>query len=366
MQPPIASKVSNHAGLPNDRQEMASEAVRSPALSVIAPCYNETETLPELYRRVSKVCREEVGDDYEIVLINDGSSDGTWPSIVSLITGDPHVIGVNLSRNHGHQLALSAGLSVCRGRRVLIIDADLQDPPELLAEMMALMNDGADVVYGQRQSRSGETWLKRASAAAFYRILKRLVDIDIPLDTGDFRLMNRRALDILNAMPERQRFIRGMVSWIGLDQRPVRYRRERRFAGQTKYPLRRMLRLGVDAITGFSIRPLRIAVHFGLLFGLGGFALLVYVLYTWLIGRTVAGWTSVMTVVLLLGSVQLLVLGVFGEYLGRLYMESKHRPLFVIDSIVRNDARTEANTRSESDSGAASSFPPRASTHYRK
>jgi glycosyltransferase involved in cell wall biosynthesis len=312
------------------------------ALSVVAPCFNELGTLPELYRRVTKVCREQAGDDYEFVLINDGSSDGTWSAILALAAADPHVVGVNLSRNHGHQLALSAGLTVCGGRRVLIIDADLQDPPELLPQMMALMDDGADVVYGQRESRSGETWFKRTTAAVFYRLLRRMVDVDIPLDTGDFRLINRRTLDILNAMPEQHRFIRGMVSWIGLDQRPLVYRREKRFAGETKYPLRRMLKFAVDAITGFSIQPLRVAVHFGIFFGFGSLVLLLYTLYGWLVGETVTGWTSLMTVILLLGSVQLLVLGVVGEYLGRLYLESKHRPLFVIDRVVRTEAQAEA------------------------
>jgi glycosyltransferase involved in cell wall biosynthesis len=350
----MTSNASTHPRSASDRPEATSRATHFPALSVVAPCFIEVETLPELYRRVSNACREQVGDNYEVILINDGSSDGTWPSIVALTMGDPHIVGVNLSRNHGHQLALSAGLSVCGGRRVLIIDADLQDPPELLPQMMALMDDGAEVVYGQRESRSGETWFKMLSAAVFYRILKQLVDIDIPLDTGDFRLMSRRAIDILTAMPEQHRFIRGMVSWIGLDQRPLLYRREKRFAGHTKYPFRKMLRFAADAITGFSVRPLRIAVYFGVLFALGGFAVFAYVLHAWWMDRTIEGWTSTITVVLLLGGVQLLVLGVFGEYLGRLYLESKHRPLFVIDKIVRNDAGIAANAMSEDRSSNAS------------
>ena len=311
-------------------------------LSVVAPCYNEFESLPELHRRVSKVCQEHVGDGYEFVLVNDGSADGTWSSIRSLAESDPHVVGVNLSRNYGHQLALSAGLSVCRGQRILIIDSDLQDPPELLPQMMALMDQGADVVYGQRENRLGETWFKKLSAAVFYRILKRLVDIEIPLDAGDFRLMSRRALDILNAMPEQHRFIRGMVSWIGLDQRPLPYQRQERFAGETGYPLRKMIRFALDAITGFSIQPLRIATHFGVMFGLGGFVMLMVALYGWLTGRAVEGWTSLMTVILILGSVQLLVVGVLGEYVGRLYTESKRRPLYVIDEIAVGKRRAEA------------------------
>jgi dolichol-phosphate mannosyltransferase len=313
-----------------------------PALSVVAPCYNEFDSLPELHCRVSKVCSDQVGDSYEFVLINDGSSDGTWPSIRALAEADSHIVGVNLSRNYGHQLALSAGLSICRGRRILIIDSDLQDPPELLPQMMALMDQGADVVYGQRGGRLGETWFKRLSAALFYRTLKRLVDIEIPLDAGDFRLMSRRALDVLNAMPEQHRFIRGMVSWIGLDQRPLVYERQERFAGETGYPLRKMVRFALDAITGFSTQPLRIATHFGVIFGLGGLVMLACALYGWLTGRAVEGWTSLMTVVLMLGSVQLFVIGVLGEYVGRLYMEAKRRPLYVIDEIAVGRRRAEA------------------------
>jgi dolichol-phosphate mannosyltransferase len=313
-------------------------------LSVVAPCYNEAESVPELHRRVSRVCQDQLGDAYEIVLINDGSSDGTWPAILALTERDPHVVGVNLARNYGHQLALSAGLSICSGQRILIIDSDLQDPPELLPQMMSLMDEGVDVVYGQRESRLGESWFKRASAAAFYRVLRRLVDIDIPMDTGDFRLISRRALDILNSMPEQHRFIRGMVSWIGLDQRPLLYQRQKRFAGETGYPLGRMIRFAGDAITGFSIRPLKAAIHFGVLFGLGALAMLIYTLYAWLMGHTIEGWTSLMTVVLLLGSVQLLVMGVFGEYLGRLYMESKRRPLYVIERIAVGQRRAETQS----------------------
>src|SRR5690242_12197275 len=197
----------------------------APHLSIVAPCYNEAEGLAELHRRITAIAERQVGGDYELVLVNDGSRDATWAKIVELAARDPHVVGATLSRNHGHQLALSAGLTLCRGARVLIIDADLQDPPELLPQMMALMDQGADVVYGQRISRDGETWFKRTTAGLFYRLLARLVDVPIPVDSGDFRLMSRRALDVLNAMPEQHRFIRGMVSWIGMRQVPLLYRR---------------------------------------------------------------------------------------------------------------------------------------------
>lgn len=305
-----------------------------PILSIAVPCYNEEDVLDELYQRLVPVCMATAGDDFEIILINDGSKDGTWSIIERLAQVDPHIVGVNLARNFGHQLALTAGLTVCRGERILVIDADLQDPPELLPEMMRLVDEGADVVYGQRESRAGEKWFKLATADGFYRLLNRLADVAIPRDTGDFRLMTRQVLDVLNGMPERARFIRGMVAWVGFRQVPLRYRREARFAGQTKYPLRKMLRLAVDAITSFSILPLRIASHLGVAFGLLGIVSMIYVLASWLSGKVVPGWTSVVSLVLILGSLQLLVLGIFGEYLGRIYLESKQRPLFIIDQIV--------------------------------
>ena len=194
---------------------------RAPRLSVVIPCFNEEESLGELHRRVTAVCARVLGDAYEILLVDDGSIDRTWPMIADLAAADPQVVGVRLSRNHGHQLAVSAGLTVCTAERVLVLDADLQDPPELLPEMMRLMDAGADVVYGQREARLGETWFKRRSAACVDRVLNWLVDIRIPTDTGDFRLMSRRVLDHLNAMPEQYRFIRGMVSWLGFRQVPL-------------------------------------------------------------------------------------------------------------------------------------------------
>lgn len=323
-----------------------------PRLSVVTPCYNEEASLAELRRRITAACQEVVSDDYEIVLVNDGSRDSTWLQLMLLAEHDQHITAVNLSRNHGHQLALTAGLTQCRGDRVFILDADLQDPPELLGAMMARMDAGADVVYGQRISREGETAFKRLSAALFYRLLHRLVDIDIPLDSGDFRLMSRRALDILNAMPEQHRFVRGMVSWIGFRQEALPYHRETRFAGETKYPFSKMLRFALDAITSFSIKPLRMASWLGICAGLGGLLVMIYVLGSWMLGYTVSGWTSLMMITLFLGSSQLFVAGVMGEYIGRLYLESKNRPLFVIESVVHrpqfapNDSRERATAAS--------------------
>jgi polyisoprenyl-phosphate glycosyltransferase len=303
-------------------------------LSVVAPCYNEEGGLAELHRRLDAVCRE-LCKSYEIVLVNDGSSDATWEKIQELSANNPSVVGINLSRNHGHQLALSAGLSLCRGERILIIDADLQDPPELLPEMLKLMDAGADVVYGQRLSRQGETWFKLATARWFYKLLNYLSDIDIPSNTGDFRLMSRRALDALLAMPEQSRFIRGMVSWLGFKQVPIHYNRLERFAGQTHYPFVKMFKLAVDAITSFSVKPLRLATYLGL--GVGTLTAL-YALYafgSWLLGgKVVPGWMSLMLVVLFIASVQFVIMGVLGEYIGRIYIESKHRPLFVIREVL--------------------------------
>jgi dolichol-phosphate mannosyltransferase len=283
-----------------------------------------------------------VADDYEIVLVNDASRDRTWELIVDLVEKDPNLVGVSLTRNHGHQLALTAGLNLCAGERVFIIDADLQDPPELLGEMMRLMDTGADVVYGRRKQRRGEGPFKKLSAAAFYRVFNHMADLKLPVDTGDFRLMSRRAVELLNQMPEHQRFIRGLVSWIGLNQVPLVYERDRRFAGQTNYPFVKMLGLALDAITSFSIKPLRLATYLGLISAVFALGAMVYTLYSWLYLGAVQGWTSVMSVLLLLGSAQLIILGLIGEYLGRLYMESKRRPLFMIDRIIRKPSAPES------------------------
>jgi polyisoprenyl-phosphate glycosyltransferase len=228
--------------------------------------YDEEAVIPELYRRVTAACRTLVGDSCELVLVNKGSRDKTWPTLQMPAHRDDRVVAVDLSRNHGHQLALSAGLSLARGERILVIDADLQDPPELLSDMMQLMDDGADVVYGQRVGRDGETWFKKVSARTFYRLLLRMTDVAIPRDTGDFRLMNRQVDDALLAIPEYQRFIGGMVAWIGFRQVALRYHRDKRFAGETKYPLGKMLAFALDAITGFSTVPLRASIYFSSFF----------------------------------------------------------------------------------------------------
>jgi glycosyltransferase involved in cell wall biosynthesis len=323
---------------------MIKEPQACPRLSVVVPCYDEEAVIPELYRRVTAVCSRLLGSSYELVFVNDGSRDATWMILQSLAERDNRVIAVDLSRNHGHQLALSAGLSLARGNRILVIDADLQDPPELLPEMMRLMDEGADVVFGQRVGREGETWFKKASASVFYRLLLRLTDVPIPPDTGDFRLMSRQVLDALLAMPEYQRFIRGMVAWIGFRQVPVKYNRDKRFAGNTKYPMRKMVTFAIDAITGFSTVPLRVSIYAAVLFV--GFAvlLMIYVAFSWLYMGAVQGWTSIYFGLLIFSSVQLLSLGIMGEYLGRTYMQTKQRPLFIIREIMTVPPAAERRT----------------------
>jgi dolichol-phosphate mannosyltransferase len=314
------------------------------------PCFNEALVMTTLHERLGAACRAVSGDDYEIVLVNDGSRDNTWASIHSLMQTDPHVVGVNLSRNFGHQAAVAAGLDQSVGDRVLVIDADLQDPPEVLGDMMALMDrERADVVFGVRDKRDAETVFKKLTAALFYRIFRFITELDMPADAGDFRLMSRRAVTALRAMPESRPFLRGMVTWIGFKQVAFRYHRHGRLAGKTGYSLRRMVRFALDAITGYSMAPLHLATTLSMMCLPMAALLLIYIAFSWLIGRTVDGWTSMMTVLVFFGSVQLLVLGILGEYVGRLVMESKRRPLYIVDSVVR---RREAQRAQERDIAA--------------
>jgi dolichol-phosphate mannosyltransferase len=327
-------------------------------LSVVIPCYNEEPCLDLLHERVSAAARGSAGEDYEIVFVNDGSRDASWSMMQRLADGDPHTVGVNLSRNHGHQLALTAGLDICRGDRILVIDADLQDPPELLPDMLTTMDrEQADVVYGVRRSRAGETAFKRATAHGFYRLLSRATEVDIPLDAGDFRLMSRRALDALLALPEQARFIRGMVAWIGFRQVPYAYDRDQRFAGETKYPLSKMVRFALDALTGFSSAPLKLASHVGLALSAGSVLLIIYIAYAWAVGRNIQGWTSLMLVVVVIGAVQMFVLALMGEYIGRLYNEAKKRPLYIVQDIAGRSERPPVRLGYVADATANSDSP---------
>jgi dolichol-phosphate mannosyltransferase len=305
-----------------------------PRLSVTIPCYNEEAGLTELHRRVTAACREIVGEDYEVILVNDGSRDGTWTAISTLAAGDPHVIGLDLSRNFGHQAALTAALTICSGERIFILDADLQDPPELLGPMMAAMDAGADVVYGKRRTRAGESRRKKITAKLFYRVLAQLIDFDIPTDAGDFRLMSRRVLDALLSMPEAHRFIRGMVSWIGFTQVPLEYDRQSRYAGETGYTFAKMINFALDAITAFSAKPLRIGLYAGIiLLGLSWIGIL-YSVISWLFFSTQPGWTSLIIAIMFLGGAQIFMLAMIGEYVSRTFVQTKNRPLYLLREIV--------------------------------
>lgn len=322
----------SHFVLP--RLPAAHAARPAPRLSVVVPVFNEQEVIAETHRRLHAACTAVVGADFEIIYVNDGSRDRTWAMLREIAVQDANVVAVELSRNFGHQLALSAGLELCRGERILMIDADLQDPPELLADMMAKVDEGADIVYGKRTERLGETAFKRGTAAAFYRLLDRLTDVDIPTDTGDFRLVTRPVLDALRQLPESHRFVRGLFAWLGFNQVALPYVRQERFAGETKYPLKRMLRLAIDAITGFSTVPLRAALWLAMLGFVVALAVGAYALGSWLFFDTVRGWASIVGVTALFASAQLLCLGILGEYIGRMFMQSKGRPLAIVREVV--------------------------------
>lgn len=303
------------------------------ALSIVAPCYNEAAGLGAFVARMTAAASAAVGESYELILVDDGSRDRTWGVMSELTQTHPEMVAVRLSRNHGHQLAVSAGLSLVRGEKILVIDADLQDPPELLGDMITRLDEGFDVVFGRRRRRAGESPFKRATASLFYRTLATLSEHDIPIDTGDFRLMSRRIVDRLNAMPERDRFIRGMVAWLGGRQTEFLYDRDARHAGVTNYTLRRMVRLAVDGLIGFSTAPLRLATLMALVGVLAGLGLLGYIVAGLLTGSTVPGWASLALIVVFFSTAQLICLSIFGEYLGRTYMQAKGRPLYMIDEI---------------------------------
>ena len=297
--------------------------------SIIAPIYNEKENLPELHRRVKEVM-DSTGEPWELILVDDGSSDGSTDLIRALAKEDPCVRPVIFARNFGHQVAVTAGLDYSRGDAVVIIDADLQDPPELILEMAKKWKEGYEVVYAVRAEREGESLFKLWTASLFYRIIYRITDVKIPLDTGDFRLMDRKVVNVMNQMRERHRFLRGMSSWVGFKQIGVEYKRAARVAGETKYPLRKMMRLAINAVTGFSYFPLQVATYFGF-FSAGIAALAIpFVIYMRVTGsQAFFGQATTLIAVLFLGGVQLICVGILGEYIGRLYDEAKGRPLYI-------------------------------------
>jgi glycosyltransferase involved in cell wall biosynthesis len=302
-------------------------------ISVVAPVHNEAENLAELHRRVSASLAE-LGE-YELLLVDDGSTDPSWERMVELAGSDRRVRLLRLSRNFGHQPALTAGLDAARGEAVVLMDADLQDPPELIPSLVAKWRDGYDVVYALRTGREGETRFKRLTATVFYRLLRRMTRVEIPANAGDFRLLSRRAVDALARMPERARFLRGMTSWVGFRQTAVPYRRDPRVAGETKFPTRRMIRFALDAITSFSTTPIKIVTGIGALLVVFCVGVLVWAIYVkYFTNKAIQGWTSVLIVVLLLGGMQLVGLGVIGQYVARIFEEAKQRPLYLVQEAV--------------------------------
>jgi glycosyltransferase involved in cell wall biosynthesis len=317
-----------------------AESVR-PVLSVVVPLYNEAGNVPALLERIGSVTHGLASEfDYEIVLVNDGSTDGTLAAIRNEMKRRPNVVLVNLSRNFGHQLAATAGIDIARGDAVVLMDGDLQDPPELIERFVRKWREGYDVVYAVRRSRRGESRFKLITARTFYRIIRRLTKITIPLDAGDFRLMSRRVVEALRRSPERHRFLRGMVSWVGYNQVAIEYDRDVRHAGTTKYPLPKMIRFAMDGITSFSDIPLRFASYFGFTVSAIAFIYAIVVIAFKLFSLNppgyTPGWASTIVAVLFLGGVQLMSLGILGEYLGRVYDEVKGRPLYLISDIERS------------------------------
>lgn len=303
---------------------------QGPTHSVVVPVYNEVEGIDAFHERCSAVMRS-IGDSYEVLYVDDGSTDGSWDALVMLSQSDPHVRLIRFSRNFGHQTAISAGIEHASGDTVTVIDADLQDPPEVIAEFVRKWREGADIVYGVRTERRGETRFKLLTARAFYRLMRALSDVAMPVDAGDFRLLSRRAADALVSMPEHHRYVRGMVAWLGFEAVPVEYVRDARFAGVTKYPLSKMVRFAADGILAFSVRPLRLATWIGLAVSFAAFVTAIALVVMRLAGGVVVqGWTSTAVLILLLSGVQLLTIGALGEYIGRIYTEVRGRPLYLV------------------------------------
>jgi glycosyltransferase involved in cell wall biosynthesis len=301
-----------------------------PKFSIIAPVYNESESLPELYKRITELMGQ-TKEEWELILIDDGSTDGSTGAIREIAKGDSHIRPVIFARNFGHQIAVTAGLDYSRGEAVVIIDADLQDPPEMILEMINKWQEGYEVVYAVRADREGETWFKRTTASLFYRVIFKITDVKIPLDTGDFRLLDRKVVNVMNRMRERHRFLRGMAAWVGFKQIGLPYKRAARYAGVTKYPFRKMLQLALNAITSFSYFPLQVATYIGFISAGISIIAIPFVIFERLTGsQAFVGQATTLIAVLFLGGVQLISLGILGEYIGRIYDESKGRPLYIV------------------------------------
>jgi glycosyltransferase involved in cell wall biosynthesis len=308
-----------------------------PSISVVAPAYNEQEVLQEFYQRVLTVLKS-TGAAFEIVLVNDGSRDSTLQLMQSIREMDPHVTVVDLSRNFGKEIALTAGLEHTSGDVVVVLDADLQDPPELIPEMLNSWREGYDVVYGVRTHRDGETWFKKISAQYFYRLIRAVSRVDIPKDTGDFRLMTRRAVTELSRLQEEHRFMKGLFAWIGFPTKPIYYRRDARLAGETKWNYWNLWNFAIEGLTSFSVAPLKVATYFGLGVAFLSLSYAMFVIWKALMfGDSVKGYPSLMAVVLFLGGVQLISVGVLGEYIGRIFNEVKRRPLYLTNRVLRSE-----------------------------
>ncbi|MBY0093567.1 glycosyltransferase [Priestia megaterium] len=313
--------------------------------SIVVPVYNEEEVIHETYRRLTEVMRS-TKEAYELLFVNDGSRDQTAEIIKEYSEQDPAVVLLDFARNFGHQIAITAGMDYARGEAVVVIDADLQDPPELILEMIEKWKQGFDVVYAKRTKRKGETYFKKQTAAMFYRFLRAMTDIDIPLDTGDFRLLDRKVCNQMNSIQEKNRFVRGLVSWVGFKQIAVEYERDERLAGESKYPLKKMLKLSMDGITSFSYKPLKLASYAGVTLSGIGFIYLLVVLYLKLFtDSTITGWSSLIVIQLFFSGIILIILGMIGEYIGRIYDETKNRPLYIVREKYQLEPRKEVSLR---------------------
>ncbi|MEW4264882.1 glycosyltransferase family 2 protein [Priestia megaterium] len=313
--------------------------------SIVVPVYNEEEVIHETYRRLTEVMRS-TKEAYELLFVNDGSRDRTAEIIKDYSEQDSAVVLLDFARNFGHQIAITAGMDYARGEAVVVIDADLQDPPELILEMIEKWKQGFDVVYAKRTKRKGETYFKKQTAAMFYRFLRAMTDIDIPLDTGDFRLLDRKVCNQMNSIQEKNRFVRGLVSWVGFKQIAVEYERDERLAGESKYPLKKMLKLSMDGITSFSYKPLKLASYAGVTLSGVGFIYLLVVLYLKLFtDSTITGWSSLIVIQLFFSGIILIILGMIGEYIGRIYDETKNRPLYIVREKYQLETRKEVSLR---------------------
>jgi polyisoprenyl-phosphate glycosyltransferase len=331
------------------QEDLLSKAVSKPIYSIVAPVFNEEETLTHFYDRMIAVM-EQVGEPFELVLVNDGSKDSSFRIMSDLHARDPRVRAVDFSRNFGHQIAISAGLDYAQGQAVVVIDSDLQDPPEVILTMIERWKQGAEVVYAQRATRKGETKFKLLTAAAFYHLIGRITSVDIPRNVGDFRLMDRSVVDTLIKMREHHRFMRGLSAWVGFRQEAVLYERHERFAGTTKYPLSKMIRFSLDAITSFSHFPLQLATTLGfILAGISLLGIVVAAVLRIFVGA-ITGQASTLILVLFLGGIQLIFLGIIGEYLGRIYDEVRARPLYIVHHTLGFQRGAASDTAQERES----------------